>query len=77
MTKPAEQSKPTIDEVKSAIRTILSDEKSYKTSLNYAVNYCRYVVLVDDPAEMKLQLLYVLNNISTGDTRKQKKSGNC
>lgn len=47
-----------------AIRIILDDTKSFKTSLNYAVNYCD--VGLYQPLgshELKIQCLYILNNI--------------
>jgi len=56
-------SKPQDYEVTDAIRDILKDEKSYKTSLNYAVNYCR-AALDMEGYELRVQCLYILNNIS-------------
>jgi hypothetical protein len=53
-----------MDEVKKAIVVILKDEKSYCTSLNYAVAYCSHAMRITDPHEMKVQILYILNNIS-------------
>ena len=55
--------KPTEQEVKQAIRTILKDKKSYETSLNYAVNYCIYALEVSGES-LRVQCLYILNNIS-------------
>ncbi len=55
--------KPTEQQTKNAIRTILEDEKSYKTSLNWAVNYCHYA-LSQSGEELKVQCLYILNNIT-------------
>jgi len=55
-------SKPTESEVLSAINTILSDKRSYPTSLNYAINYCR-AALAMRGEELKVQCLYILNNI--------------
>jgi len=52
----------TESEVKEAIKVILSDEKAYKTSLNYAVNYCK-AALVMTGHELAIQCLYILNNI--------------
>lgn len=49
--------------VTEAIRVILSDTKSYATSLNYAVSYCRAAIGMDGE-ELRVQLLYVLNNIT-------------
>lgn len=54
---------PTEQEVKSAIQTILNDTKSYPTSLNYAVAYCR-AALVMQGEELRVQCLYILNNIT-------------
>jgi hypothetical protein len=54
-----------IGEVKDKLHIILSDEKAYKTSLNYfAVNYIMYALEITNYHEMKVQLLYVLNNIT-------------
>lgn len=50
-------------EVCKAIRTILSDTKSYNTSLNYAVNYCKFARELHGEA-LKTQCLYILNNIT-------------
>jgi len=52
----------TESEVKEAIKVILSDEKAYKTSLNYAVGYCK-AALVMTGHELAIQCLYILNNI--------------
>jgi hypothetical protein len=46
-----------------AIQTILSDTKSFKTSLNYAVNYCRHALTLPAGHELDIQCLYILNNI--------------
>ena len=48
--------------VKGAITTILADKKSYPTSLNYAVNYCKYALEMSGE-ELRTQCLYILNNI--------------
>ncbi|MGW8177764.1 MAG: hypothetical protein ACWGQW_03105 [bacterium] len=56
--------KPTIEQVKDAVRTILSDTASYAKSLNWAVNYCRYALQIDSEEEMDVQVRYILNNIS-------------
>lgn len=50
-------------EVKAAIQKILEDKKAYKTSLNYAVNYC-IAALSQSGHELAIQCLYILNNIS-------------
>lgn len=60
----ATTAKPTMAEVKAAIRTILSDRAHYGTSLNYAVNYADYALGIDDEHELKVQCLYVLGNIT-------------
>jgi len=51
------------EEVKQTITTILSDVKSYPTSLNYAVNYCRAALSMSGH-ELHTQTLYILNNIT-------------
>ena len=53
----------TESEVKEAIKVILSDEKAYKTSLNYAVNYCKAGLQMSGN-ELYVQTLHILNNIS-------------
>lgn len=50
-------------EVKDAIKVILSDKKSYPTSLNYAVGYCQAALTMTE-RELKVQVLYILSNIS-------------
>jgi hypothetical protein len=52
-----------MDKVKDAIRIILSDKKSYPTSLNYAVGYCQYALGMSGE-DLRVQCLYILNNIS-------------
>ena len=59
MKKP----KSTEQEVQRAIEVILSDKKSFKTSLNYAVNYCLAAQSMSGH-ELYVQTLYILNNIS-------------
>lgn len=54
---------PTEPEVQEKIRLILSDTKSYNTSLNYAVGYCEAAKHLTGHA-LKVQCLYILNNIS-------------
>lgn len=54
--------KPVEEQVKNAIRKILEDEKRYKTSLNWAVNYCRHALSLSGE-ELRVQCLYILNNI--------------
>ena len=53
----------TEQEVKQAIEVILSDKKSYPTSLNYAISYC-LAALSMSGHELYVQTLYILNNIS-------------
>ena len=55
--------KATETEVKGAIETILKDRASYAKSLNYAVNYCRAALSMTGE-ELRVQCLYILNNIS-------------
>ena len=66
--------KVTETEVKAAIQKILEDKKAYKTSLNYAVNYC-IAALSQSGHELAVQCLYILGNISrwkNPDARKVK-----
>jgi len=53
----------TTKEVHSVIKRILADERAYRTSLNYAVGYCR-AGLTMSGHELKVQTLYILNNIT-------------
>lgn len=53
----------TDQQVHDAISKILADRKSYSTSLNYAVEYCK-VGLSQTGHDLKVQCLYILNNIS-------------
>jgi hypothetical protein len=55
--------KPQEHEVIDAIKDILKDEKSYKTSLNWAVNYCRAALDMEGES-LRVQCLYILNNIA-------------
>jgi hypothetical protein len=52
-----------IAEVKDAIKVILSDKSSYRTSLNYAINYCKEALDLTG-GELKVLCLYILNNIT-------------
>lgn len=55
--------RPSEQQVKQAIEEVLSDTKAYKTSLNYAVAYCkaaRYMTGKD----LEVQVLYILSNIT-------------
>ena len=66
--------KVTETEVKAAIQKVLEDKKAYKTSLNYAVNYC-IAALSQSGHELAVQCLYILGNISrwkNPDARKVK-----
>ncbi len=54
--------RPSEMEVKEAIDVILSCRESYNTSLNYAVEYCRYGLTCTGD-ELRVQCLYILNNI--------------
>ena len=47
---------------KEAIKTILSDKKSFLTTLNYAVDYCNSALNMSGH-ELDVQCLYILNNI--------------
>jgi len=50
---------------KEALKLILSDTKSYKTSLNYAVDYTLHALTLEEGSlEFETQILYVLNNIT-------------
>jgi hypothetical protein len=50
---------------KEAIRIILSDKAKYTTTLNYAVNYCRAALTMEeDSEEFRVQVLYILSNLS-------------
>jgi hypothetical protein len=50
-------------QVHEAIKVILSDKKSYPTSLNYAVNY--YLLSREMQGEaLRVQCLYILSNIT-------------
>lgn len=55
--------KSTEQEVQNAIGVILSDKKSFNTSLNYAVSYCIAAQSMSGH-ELYVQTLYILNNIS-------------
>jgi hypothetical protein len=46
-----------------AIDIILSDKKSYPTSLNYAVEYCKAAKSMSGH-ELDVQILYILNSIN-------------
>lgn len=61
--KVAIAEKATSEAVYKAIRVILSDRKSYSTSLNYAIAYCQLAQGMAGE-ELRVQCLYILNNIS-------------
>jgi len=48
---------------KQAIQIILDDSKSYNTSLNWAVCYCRTAMELSGE-DLRTQVLYILNNIT-------------
>lgn len=51
--------------VHEAIAVILSDTKSYSTTLNWAVNYCQQAMNMPEGSEaLRVQCLYILGNIS-------------
>jgi len=64
--------KPNLEDVKNAIKVILQDTKAYQTSLNWAVNYCRYALEISDEKEMQVQVLYILSNITSWRNEKAK-----
>lgn len=47
-----------------AIDVILSDKAHYRTSLNYAINYCRAAKGMTGK-DLEFQILYILSNISS------------
>ena len=49
--------------IKVAIRLILADKKAYDKTLYYAVNYCKYALDMSGE-ELRVQCLYILNNIT-------------
>jgi len=50
------------EQVLQAINTILSDKKHYKTTLNWAINYCKATLTMSEQ-ELIVQIPYILNNI--------------
>lgn len=54
-----------MEKVKEVIGVILSDVPAYHKTLNYAVEYCRYAMGIENEEEMQIQVLYILNNLST------------
>jgi len=61
--KKSTQIKISEDDVRKCIKQILADINSYSTSLNYAVNYCKAALNMEGH-ELKIQCLYILNNIT-------------
>jgi hypothetical protein len=57
------QPESTEEDVKRAIKVILSDKRAWITSLNYAVEYCRAGLHMSGH-ELQVQTLYILNNIT-------------
>ena len=55
--------KSTEVEVRGALNIIMSDVKSFKTSLNYAINYVDTARSMTGH-ELAVQCLYILNNIT-------------
>ena len=49
-------------QVHDAIKIILSDREHYSSTLNWAVDYCRASLHMDE-ADLRVQCLYILNNI--------------
>lgn len=48
-----------------AIQIILDDKKAYTTTLNWAIDYCRYAMDKNpENPEFKQQIPYILNNIT-------------
>lgn len=62
MPYPASANRPTAEQVHAAIAKILADTASYESSLNYAVNYCRYAGMMTGEM-LRVQCLYILENI--------------
>ncbi len=60
---PKEHDMTTVDQVHDAIRIILNDRANYPKTLNYAVEYCR-AALWQGGDDLRVQCLYILNNIS-------------
>mgnify|MGYP001175612356 FL=1 len=50
-------------DVKSCLNIILTDKKSYSTSLNYAINYIKEGLNMSGH-DLAVQCLYILNNIT-------------
>jgi hypothetical protein len=57
--------------VKEALQAIVDNKDS--KALNYAVNYASYGLSITDERELRVQVLYVLNNITAwrGETAKE------
>lgn len=63
MNKLNEVKKPSEEDIQDTLDTILSDTRSYATSLNYAMGYVRYAKGMTG-RELEVQCIYILNNIS-------------
>lgn len=61
----------TLDKFHKACQNIL-DNRDAK-ALNWAVNYAQYGLQITDPEEVKIQALYILNNMTywRGDVAKE------
>ena len=60
-----------MEQVKAALQTIVDNADA--PALNYAVNYAKYGLTIEDSEEMRGQVLRVLGNIThwRGETAKQ------
>ena len=68
---PAVLKGPSVENVKSALQKIVNNRD--ERALNYAVNYAIYGMTIQDAEELRVQCLYVLNNMSRwrGDVAKE------
>jgi len=57
--------KVTVEEVHDAFRIIVKDGKHGSPALNYAVGYAQYGLVLSHEPDLKIQCLYVLNNITS------------
>ena len=48
--------------IQEALQLIVDNAEN--PALNYAINYARYGLGITDPEELRVQCLYVLNNVS-------------
>ena len=51
-----------MNRVKRALEAIVANSK--EKALNWAVGYAEYGITISDPHELRVQCLYVLNNIT-------------